>query len=538
MKMKSLLPLLISDSYKQGHHRLYPKNIEYVASNMTGRSTRVEGQEFVVVFGIRYFVKKYLIDAWEEFFNTPIEDVLKEYHRVIDNHLGPNVISDENVRYLHSLGYLPIKMKSLPEGTKCPIGVPICTFINTDPKCAWLTNFLETISQTILWKPMTSATTAYRYRQLLDEYADETSDCPEFVTWQGHDFSMRGTDSLEGCQTSGMAHLLSFTGTDTIPAIIAAEEYYGADIEKELIGCSVTASEHSIQCSYFDETSEDEHAYIQAMLDAQPEGIVSIVSDGYDYWKMITETFPSFKDKILARKGKVVVRPDTGDPVKIVTGYFVKDTDYTSGYIKHLVKTATGRFEFGLYCFNDGNDAIKTKDGIYMDEECNILTEAEVRGTIAILAEHFGAVKNSKGYYELNPAIGCIYGDSITFERASKICERLMLKGYASTNIVFGIGSYTYQYVTRDTYGFAFKATWVQVGGKEKAIFKDPKTGDGKKKSAKGLLKVYLDKKGNIVYKDNCTKAEEETGLLMPVFVDGKEYNIPSFKEIRERLLT
>lgn len=246
-----MVPLFWTDSYKQSHHSLYPSGTEYVYSNTTPRKSRIDGVNHVVVFGIQYFVKEYLIKGWnDEFFSRPIEDVLKAYHRIIDNHLGPNVIDDNKIRYLHSLGYLPIELKALPEGGLCPIGVPLLTIINTDPKCYWLTNFLETISQTVLWQPITSATIAYGYRKFLNSIAAETSDHPEAVQWQAHDFSMRGMSSGESCKVSGSAHLLSFTGTDSIPSICFLEEYYGANIEKELIGASVTATEHSIMQSH------------------------------------------------------------------------------------------------------------------------------------------------------------------------------------------------------------------------------------------------------------------------------------------------
>lgn len=531
-----MLSLLASDSYKQGHHLLYPHNLEYMYSNTTPRSSRVDGVNEVVVFGTQYFVEEYLINHWNEtFFTQPIESILKDYHRIIDNHLGPNIVSDHNIRYLHSLGYLPVRLSALQEGTLCPIGVPLMTITNTDPKCVWLTNFLETISQTVTWLPITSATTAYNFKKLLDQYAAETSDAPEFTQWQGHDFSMRGMSSFESAQVSGAAHLLSFTGSDSIPAISFLEKYYGADITKELISGSVTASEHSVQCTYFDENVDNEDAYIQAMLDAVPVGIVSIVSDGYDYWKLISENLIKFKDAILSRDGKVVIRPDTGDPVKIVTGYIVQDIgidadsfiDYNSTISGHI-KLWSGDCE--IY------DAVKTTDGRYFDRENNELTELEVMGSVEILCQIFGASKNSKGYLELDPHIGLIYGDSITFNRCKEICERLKYKNFSSTNVVYGIGSYTYQYVTRDTFSLACKATWVQVDGVAKSIFKSPKTGCGGKKSARGLLRV--NRVGDtLVLQQDCTPEEEKGGELITIFEDGRQFNKVTLSDIRKRLI-
>lgn len=530
-------PLTGSDSYKQCHWKLYPKGIEEVYSNTTARKSRVFTSDKIVVFGLQYFIKKYLIQEWDNnFFNRPIDEVLTKYKRIIKNHLGPNVINEDNIRYLHSLGYLPVRIKALPEGSLCPIGVPVFTIVNTDAKCAWLTNFLETISQTVTWLPMTSATTAMRFRRLFDQYAVRTGGDLSFTQWQGHDFSMRGMSSFESAQVSGAAHLLSFTGSDTIPAIEFLEEYYGANIEKELISASVTASEHSIQCAYSESGVDDESAYIQAMLDAQPEGIVSIVCDGYDYWKLVTETLPKFKDQILARNGKVVIRPDTGDPVKIVTGYNVKDIRHDSNWVFKSIH----RIDYHAQLFEETNDAVRCSDGVIITNAGEIITETEAKGSIQILFEIFGGQKNKRGYTELDPHIGLIYGDSITYERADRICENLMNKGFATTCWVAGIGSYTYQLVTRDTYGFACKCTHVVINGKSKAIFKSPKTGDGMKKSAKGYLRV--DKINHPKYGDdlilfqNCTREEEQGGELQTVFENGVLVREFTLAEIRKRL--
>jgi nicotinamide phosphoribosyltransferase len=483
----------------------------------------------VVVFGTQYFVQKYLIEDWNvNFFWRYIEDVLEEYHRVIDNHLGPNVIDDDKIRYLHSLGHLPLKIKALPEGTLCPIGVPLMTIINTDPKCGWLTNFIETISQTVMWLPITSATTAYYFRKLLDGWVDKTSDKKEMVPWMGHDFSMRGMSSFESCYVSGGAHALSFTGSDVIPAIPFLEHYYGADVTQEMIVASVTASEHSIQCSYFDD-GEDESRYIQAMLDAQPEGIVSIVADGYDYWKMISETLPKFKEKILSRNGKTVIRPDSGSPFRIICGYNVTQTKYTYDELIEKLNHQTSYIKLwqDVECY-------KTSDGRFLTEHEEI-TELEAMGSVRILHSVFGGFLNSKGYIELDEHIGLIYGDSITYALADKICKRLCGMGYSVTSLVFGIGSYTYSYVTRDTFGLACKATWIQVGGKSKSIFKSPKTGDGMKKSAKGLLSVQnID--GKITLLQDCTPEEEDSGMLETVFYNGMVYNTTSLSKIRTKL--
>ena len=219
---------------------------------------------------------------------------------------------------LHDLGYLPMKIKALPEGSFVPIRVPMFTMYNTKPEFFWLTNYFETLVSTTVWMPCNSATIAFQYRKILDKYANETSSIPEFVDWQGHDFSMRGMAGLEAALISASGHLLSFTGTDTIPAIDFLEQYYQADASKELVGGSVAATEHSVMC--MGTNMGEQETFNRLITEIYPKGIVSIVSDTWDLWKVLTEYLPALKDEVMARDGKVVIRPDSGDPVDIICG--------------------------------------------------------------------------------------------------------------------------------------------------------------------------------------------------------------------------
>lgn len=479
-----ILPMLYSDFYKVDHRRQYPNGTEFVYSNMTPRGSRIPGIDKVVVFGIQSFCMDYLIRRFNDgFFKQPKEQVLKQYQRRMDTSLGAGTITTEHIAALHDLGYLPVRIKALPEGTLCPMRVPFLTIVNTLPQFYWVTNFLETILSNAVWHPITSATIAHQYRVLLDKYAAETSDIPEFVQWQGHDFSMRGQSSFEASLASGAAHLLSFTGTDTIPSIDWLEHFYFANSEKELIGASVPATEHSVMCLGGKETEED--TYRRLITEVYPKGIVSIVSDTWDYYQVLNKTIRDLKDVIMARDGKVVIRPDSGNPVKVICG----DPDAPEGSL-------------------------------------------ERKGTIEILWEIFGGTINSKGYKQLDPHIGCIYGDSITLDRCQAICNGLALKGFASTNMVYGIGSYTYQYTTRDTFGFAVKATYGIVNGKAVEMFKEPKTDNGIKNSAKGLLRVNAD----LTLSESVTAEEEAQGLLETVFLEGRMVKTYTLQEIRTRL--
>jgi nicotinamide phosphoribosyltransferase len=476
-----------TDGYKVDHRSQYPKDTTLVYSNMTPRKSRVSGVDSVVCFGMQYFIKEYLIKQFdEEFFERDKETVVKKYVRRINGYLGPGAITFQHVEALHDLGYLPLEIRALPEGTLAPMRVPMFTIKNTIPEFFWLTNFLETIMSCILWLPSTSATTALQYRKILTKYAKETGGDVGFVDWQGHDFSFRGMGGLEAAKMSGAAHLLSFTGTDTIPAIDFLEEYYNADCEKELIGGSVPATEHSVMAMGAKESEID--TFRRLICDIYPKGIVSIVSDTWDYWKVVTEYIPALKTEIMARDGKVVLRPDSGDPVHIICG--------------------------------DPNAPVDSP---------------EYKGTVECLWETFGGTITSKGYKLLDSHIGVIYGDSITIERCTAICDRLKRLGFCSSNIVFGIGSFTYQYCTRDTFGFAMKATYGEVGGVGRAIFKDPKTDDGTKKSAKGLLTVQKSDKG-LVLVDQVTLDEANTGELVPVFRNGELLVDVTLQEIRERI--
>ena len=235
-------------------------------------------------------------------------------------------------------------------------------------------------------------------------------------------------------------------------------------------------------------------------MEIYPEGILSIVSDTWDLWKVITEILPTLKEEIINRKGKIVIRPDSGNPVDIICG-----------------------FDKPIALYGDPISAKRFNT-----------SEEEAKGVIELLWDIFGGTINEQGYKVLDPHIGAIYGDSITIERAEQICERLKAKGFASTNVVLGIGSYTYQMNSRDTFGFAMKATYVEINGVGQNIFKDPVTDDGIKKSAVGLLKVIKDDNGDLHLLDSVTPNEINEGELIPIYVDGVFFNKTSLSEIRE----
>ena len=494
-------PLLLVDNYKLDHFRMYNPGLTKLYSNLTPRQSRIAGIDGVVVFGIQHFIKKYLIKKFnKKFFNKPLEKVLEEYKKHV------KLDSYNHIIYLHKLGYLPIELKALQEGTVCPIGVPLLTITNTNSNCAWLVNYLETLISTQLWQTITSATLARKYRKIIDKWSLKTTGSTEGNEWMGHDFSMRGMSSVESSILSGMGHLLSFNGTDVVPAIYQMEKYYNVD---HLIAGGVPATEHSVMCAG---TKEGEINTFRRLFKLYPTGILSVVSDTWDLWKVCTEYLPQLKEEILARDGKLVIRPDSGNPADIICG---TNNLMSDKYINGLPKRYSN----------------------------------EAKGAIELLWDVFGGTINDKGYKVLDFHIGLIYGDSIGLHNLDEINSRLEAKGFASINWVAGFGSYGYQYNTRDTYGFAIKATYCEITHgyrilgsnnndiEAREIFKDPITDDGTKKSKKGLLQVNnCPIEHTISCRDQMSWEQESKGLLTTVFKDSKLVRETTLEEIRSRI--
>jgi nicotinamide phosphoribosyltransferase len=492
----------------KGTTRLYgtwiPRSIKYAP----------KGVIKIVSFG-QQLVVKWLHDEFQEnFFNQPIE-VAERFGKDMSMYLGMDYDASHFVE-LHKLGYLPIRIKSLPEGIETNPNVPHMTFINTVDGFAWLTLYLETIISSLSWKPSTSATIALQYRRNVVEWVTKTDPANAWlIPFLCHDFSARGLSPWD-MLSSGLGHASSFLGSDTIICIPGARYFYN-EPEDQVSIYSVNASEHSVSTTKIFTVGEQQ--MIADWLEEFPKGILSIVSDTFDLWKLITEYLPANKEAIMARDGKLVIRPDSGNPVDIICGY----DPYKRTNISDI------KFE----------------------------PKPEHKGVIELLWDIFGGTINEQGYKVLDPHIGAIYGDSITLDRQIQIYERLEAKGFASTNIVLGVGSFTYQMNTRDTLGFAAKGAWFEVveeehkpkegyaGGqgnsiikKSYNIYKDPITDDGTKKSLKGLLCVMYDnvRKFDYIVKTECTPEEENQGWLQTIYENGQFHNQTTLTEIRERL--
>ena len=467
-------PLLATDVYKMGHMEQYAPGCNKVYSYLTSRTDKVFDE--TVFFGLQYYLKEYLSIKL-----TPEmgEEFLK-YRKMILGSNSPEV--EEKMRALCKLGYFPLEIKAVEEGTIMPVKNVLMTMTNTHPDFYWVVGFTESLILK-LWYSITVASCCHKYRKLVNKYYDQTvSDDLMFLKdFTVHDFGYRGDSSEEGAALSGTAHLISFLGSDTVPALPFSVKYYNADMNKPIM-LSVPASEHSVMCSF---GKEDELGAFKNMLKLYKTGIVSIVSDTFDIYRVLTEFAEVLKEEILSRDGKVVFRPDSGNPEYIICG----DPSAPEG-------------------------------------------SNEWKGAIRLLDEKFGSSVNDKGYKVLNPKVGLIYGDGMYWERYERTLERMKEMGYASCNLVIGVGGILRNY-SRDTLGFAIKATYVEVNGEKREIEKDPVT-DKSKKSHKGLLALIKNEKGEYETIDQCTPKQETEGLLKAIFRDGNllvDYTLDGIRE-------
>lgn len=575
-------PILLADSYKLSHIDFTSVGVQTIYSNFTPRFTEYLQQKVksfdggIVVFGLQAAIQKIFVEYWEEgFFKRDKEEVIGEAKRLLSPYIGM-----ENFKHfedLHDLGYMPIRIKALEEGSIIGKGIPCMTITNTHKDFQWLPNYLESVLSSEMWKPMTTATIGRALKSLAVKASVETTGSAEGADFQLHDFSFRGQSGIESGAASGAGFLLSTMGTDNIPSMAFLEHYYGADIEKEDIAFSVPAGEHSVTTlgiqieaskiiwtavendAYIPETEDvlelAERNYVGYVISKFPKGIVSYVADSYDYFGFLDKTLPAMKDLIEGRDGKFVVRGDSGNPVDIIAGYEFNDYSDRVNLAVAALDAFSDSFDFDTEVSDGDNVEVifSFKDCYYksihkvscdnfgrvynyvlMALHPHELTTEE-KGTISKLFEIFGGHVNSKGYIELSEKIGMIYGDGINEERMLEIFKRLKAKGFASTNVVFGIGSYTLNMLSRDDLGTAVKATSAVVDGLLAPIYKDPKT-DSTKKSARGLLKVSQKSNGVLELQDNVSVIGESEGMLTEVYEDGRMARKTTYSDILESL--
>lgn len=571
----------MSDFYKQAHAEQYPDGITKLISYATARMTRMPKEAFgdkLTVFGIQAYVKDFLIERFNEtFFNVPLEEAMEEYEMIIGDTFPLKYVNTGKFEALHKLGYLPVEVCCLPEGTRVPIRsafelpdgqcqVPFMSIVNTHPDFPWITEFLESVTSSEVWYPMAIANQAYFYRQIVNKWYGITGVADEARKSAISEFGFRGGKSSDAAIKASAAFLTSFNKTATIPAIKYMRDYYGDPVKE--IGGGMISTEHSVMCSNFAVDGDEETFLKKLFSELYPAGAVSVVMDTYDYWANLQRCGKGeLYDIIMNREGTVFFRGDSGDPVDIICGKKIEKYDgyaiiahnISNGKLKagdvikyrHFLKTSE---PFELYRITeDMCDEIKKTGGI-KDTTMEKLDEnnipVEYLGTVGLLAKMFGYTTNEAGYKVLDPHVRAIYGDSITPTRAEEMYQRLAEKKFASNNVALGAGSFSTQCLetpdgrflpfTRDSYGIAVKATWCadETKGEERQLFKNPKTDTGKfKKSQKGLIWVGYDLDGNIIAKDGFTSDTLPSGnMLQPIFRDGKMVKETTLAEIRNRL--
>ena len=580
--MNNYNPLLLIDFYKATHNEQYPKGLTKMVSYYTPRMSRLNDVDHVTFFGLQGFIDEYLIGAFRTwFFDRDLTEVLAEYNRVMTYTLGPGSYSTQKLMDLHKLGYLPLEIRAVPEGTRTKIGVPQIEISNTDPKFVWLVNTIETMLSSTMWHTQIAAEVGYRYRKIVDEWVEKTCDSTVSPWKLIGDFSMRGQHSVESAIKSSAGWLLSHHNTATVPAIMWMEQHYACDMEKEPVGFGAISTEHSVMCSNF-AVDGDEVTHIKRLLtETYPELSFSMVSDSYDYWNLVTKILPQCKEEIMNHKGYLAIRGDSGDPVQVIAGIDINwlkpyddeeaeklfvDKEYTNEWLYDYCRDENIEEETALH-FNYNDKFYKVS--VYPDWSCErggmtdskyffvdnysfswqeFEPHAEMMGTVWALDQIFGHTVNCKGYKVLPPYIKAIYGDSITPQRCEEIYKRLAAMGYAINNVALGAGSFSfmcletiddngahYNPYTRDTFGIAVKATYAEDSeGNGINIFKKPKALEWKK-SQKGCCVVAPDGESYTdehAFEDTFT----EENLMSTVFKDGKIYRRQHLSEIRERL--
>lgn len=577
-------PLLLIDFYKACHAEQYPHGLTRMVSYYTPRMSRLKDIDTITFFGLQGFINEYLIEGFSNnFFNRPEEEVMNEYERIMTYTLGKDACDFEKIRKLHKLGYLPIAIAAVPEGKRTKVGVPQIEIWNTHPDFVWVVNTIETMLSCSMWHTQIAAEVGRRYRKIVDKWVEATCEVDVNPRKMIGDFSMRGQHSVESAIKASAAWLLSFDNTATVPAIMWLEDNYFCDCTKETVGCGAISTEHSVMCSNFS-VDGDEITHIKRLLtEIYPNHSFSMVSDSYDYWRLVTELLPQCKDEILAHNGTLSIRGDSGNPVEILAGkniYYVDEIeDFADpiAYIKEWARDCEIKGDGDEYFYCDGkyykahivcdwtNERGAWTDAkyYYVDDYSVTIEEVapntELLGTVWALDQIVGHTINSKGFKVLNPKLKAIYGDSIIPDYAEEIYRRLAAQGYAANNVALGAGSMSMMALvgkdnetgelvfagehngtncgpyTRDTFGIAVKATYAEdAEGNPINIFKQPKALSWKK-SQKGCCRVAPDGQS---YVDGLTFAEREEGenLLKLAFANGWFFDPMTLQDVKDNM--
>ena len=580
--MSSMNPILMTDSYKLSHILYTSPGVKTIYSNFTPRFTHYLKARFpnfdgkIVWFGLQAALIQVMVEAWQRnFFEKNKEEVIQEAKDILGPYIGMEDFS--HFEALHDLGYMPVEIKALKEGSLVTAGTPCFTITNTHDDFQWLPNYLESILTVQLWKIMTVATIGRLFKMISEEFSILTTGSTEGTEFQNHDFSLRGHSGYESAGGCGAGFLISHSGTDNVPALQFIRSYYETNIHTNPIAFSIPAGEHSVTTlgiqihanthtvgelhgiSHEHTLMLAEYAYLEEVLAKFPTGIIAYVADSYDYFTFIRDILPLAKNTIMSREGKLVIRGDSGDPVEIIAGIKVPDYSESKDLEEAAYEAFINNFDpedklklvITIFSYKGSNyksyyNVDYDKDDMFQGWNCRKIEAynltSEEKGTIELLYEIFGGTINDLGYKVLDSHIGMIYGDGITMERAREIYTRLAAKGFASLNIVFGIGAYSIAaMLSRDDLGIAVKATAATVtmeDGQDRLIpvYKEPKT-DSSKTSAKGLLKVTYDEDTSMyVLQDGVTPEESNQGELQTVFIDGEFTDLTTFQEVKDRV--
>lgn len=491
--------LLLKDFYKAVHAEMINPKMTKSVSYYTPRMSRIKRWDKVVMFGLQMFCKTWLIDYFNDnFFNLDEEEVINEYKRVMDNTLGREIYSIDKIRNLHKLGYLPVEIFALPEGTKCPMRVPMFEISNTHPDFAWLPQALESLISAEMWYPMITATVGNTYREIVNKYYDLTCDDKTLRSRALGNFDFRGDMGVDAALKAASGWSLSFVNSATVPAVPFLERMYNCDCTKEDVVYGAVSTEHFVMCSNY-AVDGDEITFLKRLLtELYPNTSFSCVLDSYDYWNIIDNVLPQIHEEIMNHNGCMLMRGDSGDCVEVVTQ------------------------------------------------------------TVFKLWDQFGGIINNKGYKVLDPHVKALYGDSITIQRAEEIYKILMNNGFAASNVSLGVGSFSMHCIeedgvlkpfTRDTFSSCIKACYAEINYSDTTkigycIFKDPKTdrdtGTGFKKSHRGCCVVLKGEDGELSCSDGwsyeLSHNSNSGNLLELIFRNGKMTKEESLNDIRQRL--
>lgn len=452
--------LLAADSYKASHYLQYPEGTQAVSSYIESRGGAFEQTLF---FGLQAFLKQYLVNPITQDNIDEADEVLTAHGQYF-NRPGWQRILDEHG------GYLPVAIEAVVEGKLVPVKNVLVQMINTDEQCAWLTSYLETALLRAVWYPTTVATKSWQAKQIIKNYLEKTADNLDSLEFKLHDFGARGTSSHETAALGGCAHLVNFKGTDTLEGIMLARRYY----DEPMAGFSIPAAEHSTITSWGREHEIDAYANMLSQF-AGENKMLAVVSDSYDLWHAIANIWAGeLKQRVITNGGTVVIRPDSGDPIKVV------------------------------------------------------------EQSIELLMQHFGYQTNQKGYRVLPDFVRVIQGDGISLDSIESILANLEHCGISAENITFGMGAELLQKVNRDTQRFAMKASCIKVNNHWCDIFKAPVTDMGKRSKKGRLALIETDSGIQTILKDELGTREN---LLQPVYKDGKLLRQQTLSEIRQNSL-